>query len=241
MKHCIGFVAGLAVIVIIFVTAFEVACYSDFGFYEKEYEKYNVNHKESIVNMSMDELMKVTRQMMAYLHGDREDLDVYAVIDGREKPFFNEIEKSHMEDVRNLFQEGLDKRWIAAMILLVSTLLLTLNCGIREGLVALCNGISRSIWFLLAVMTIIIFAASVNFTAVFYLMHMLLFNNNNWLLDPEISRLINVLPEDFFVDMGIRIGRIFIFLIFFILFLCFLIKRGMIRRNMNKISGGTYE
>ena len=187
MKHCIGFVAGLAVIVIIFVTAFEVACYSDFGFYEKEYEKYNVNHKESIVNMSMDELMKVTRQMMAYLHGDREDLDVYAVIDGREKPFFNEIEKSHMEDVRNLFQEGLDKRWIAAMILLVSTLLLTLNCGIREGLVALCNGISRSIWFLLAVMTIIIFAASVNFTAVFYLMHMFYRKTFLWIWESELE------------------------------------------------------
>ena len=69
----------------------------------------------------------------------------------------------------------------------------------------------------------------------------MLFNNNNWLLDESTSRLINMLPEGFFIDMGIRIAIIFIFINFFILSLAFWIKRGMIKRNRKNISGGTYE
>ena len=44
----IGIIAGLSLIFIMFVTAFEIACYSDYGFYEKEYRKYNVNNEHSI-------------------------------------------------------------------------------------------------------------------------------------------------------------------------------------------------
>ena len=37
-----GFLSSFAIIFILLVTAFDVACYSDFGFFEKEYEKYGV-------------------------------------------------------------------------------------------------------------------------------------------------------------------------------------------------------
>jgi uncharacterized membrane protein len=60
-------------------------------------------------------------------------------------------------------------------------------------------------------------------------MHEVLFNNDNWLLDPNVSRLINMLPEGFFVDMGIRIGVIFVIINIFIFFFCFFTKRGMIK------------
>jgi uncharacterized membrane protein len=94
---------------------------------------------------------------------------------------------------------------------------------------------------------IIVCAAIYNFTAVFYMMHYLLFDNMNWILDPSISRLINMLPEGFFVDIAVRIAVIFLFLNFFIFILSFLIKRGMIGTSIDKgesnknISGGTYE
>ena len=104
-----------------------------------------------------------------------------------------------------------------------------------------CRGVEWTILCLAVIVTAITVAAYKDFVSVFYLMHCMLFNNNNWLLDESTSRLINMLPEGFFIDMGIRIAIIFIFINFFILSLAFWIKRGMIKRNRKNISGGTYE
>ena len=241
VRGMMGVLIGFAVIFIIFVSAFEIACYSDYGFYQKEYEKYDVNNKTSIVNMDMDELMKVTKEMMQYLCGNREELVIYAQVDGTEKEMFHTIEKSHMADVRDLFVAALQQRWICVGIIVVSVLLLYVTYGFRKTVETVCRGVEWTILCLAVIATAITVAAYIDFDSVFYLMHRMLFNNNNWLLDESTSRLINMLPEGFFIDMGIRIAIIFIFINFFILSLAFWIKRGMIKRNRKNISGGTYE
>ena len=53
------------------------------------------------------------------------------------------------------------------------------------------------------------FLISRDFTAVFTKFHELLFNNDLWLLDPETDYMIRILPEGFFLDMTLRIGKIF--------------------------------
>ena len=58
--------------------------YSDFGFYEKEYEKYDVL---SDLDMTMEDAMYVTREMMSYLRGEKEELSVITTIEGREQDF----------------------------------------------------------------------------------------------------------------------------------------------------------
>ena len=96
-----GIVLSFSLIFIALISSVEIAAYSDFSFYEKEYNKYAVT---SSVDISMPELMNVTKDMMAYLKGDREKLsDIQANIGGTYIPFFNEREVLHMEDVRGLF------------------------------------------------------------------------------------------------------------------------------------------
>lgn len=241
IETLIGIIAGLSLIFIMFVTAFEIACYSDYGFYEKEYKKYNVNNEHSIVNMEMDELMSVTREMMTYLRGDRENLVIYAQIDGTEKEMFNEIDKSHMADVRDLFVGALALRRICICILIFCILLLIFIYGVKRAILSLCGKIKCCIVVLWFLMFCIVAAACINFNAVFTAMHLLLFDNDNWLLDPDVSRLINILPEGFFMDMGIRIAVFFVIINIIIFFLCFLGKRGIMSSNKLKISGGTYE
>jgi len=228
-KNLAGVTAGLALIFIIFVTAFEIACYSDYGFYEKEYKKYNVNNEHSIVNMEMNELMRVTKEMMSYLRGDRENLVIYAQIDGTKKEMFNETDKSHMADVRELFVGALALRRICVCIFIFCILLFILTNGIRHACLSLCRTIQYCIGVFWLLVLLIIIAACINFNAVFTAMHLLLFDNDNWLLDPAVSRLINILPEGFFMDMGIRIAVVFAVINIIIFFLCFLGKRGMIR------------
>lgn len=57
--------------------------------------------------MDMEDLLTVTDQMMSYLRGDREELQVVTFVDGRQQPFFNQREISHMEDVKGLFLGGM--------------------------------------------------------------------------------------------------------------------------------------
>ena len=42
LQRTFGIVASIAVIVILLISAFEIGAYSDYGWYEKEYAKYEV-------------------------------------------------------------------------------------------------------------------------------------------------------------------------------------------------------
>lgn len=74
----------LALILVLLISSFQFAAYGDFGFYEKEYKKYDV---VSDLDMELKDVMYVTYEMMDYLIGDRENLDVYTVVEGKEQDF----------------------------------------------------------------------------------------------------------------------------------------------------------
>ena len=95
LQWILGIAAAAAAVVILLITAFEAAMYLDFSYYQKEYDKYNVLED---LDMEMEDVMYVTEEMMAYLRGDRKNLEVKTVIAGEEGMFFNEREKLHMED-----------------------------------------------------------------------------------------------------------------------------------------------
>lgn len=47
--------------------------------------------------------------------------------------------------------------------------------------------------------------AYVNFDGAFTMMHHILFNNNYWLINPDIDPIINIFPESYFVTLGIAL------------------------------------
>lgn len=201
--HAIGLLAAFCLMCAILVTAVEAVVYWNDGYFEKEYRKYNVLRH---VPMEMNSLLYVTEEMMDYLRGDREDLDIQVSINGRIQEFFNEKEKRHMNDVKELFlaaerlrTKGLWTAALAGLFLLWrrrgGVLLRTLQWGV--GL------------FLAAVGTIASLATT-SFTKYFTWFHLLLFDNNDWLLNPATDRLINIVPEGFFRDTAFLIAGIFL-------------------------------
>ena len=102
-----GILGAFCVMLVLLITSVEAVAYWTPGYYEKEYTKYQV--LEDLPEMTMEDLLTVTDEMMAYLRGDREDLHVFTTMGGEYREFFNEREIAHMEDVRNLFIGGL---WI---------------------------------------------------------------------------------------------------------------------------------
>ena len=119
--YILGIVASIALILTLLITSFEIAAYSDYGWYEKEYLKYEVLDD---LEMEIEDAMYVTEEMMAYLRGDREDLVVNTIVAGEEREFFNDREKAHMVDVQNLFLGGMDLRLVSATIFIAALIIL---------------------------------------------------------------------------------------------------------------------
>lgn len=237
MKVVESFLAGVFMVsmfLVIIISSVELAVYADYDYFREEFEKYNVNNKEGIVNMEMDELVRVTKEMMSYLRGDRDTLVIDAVIDGQVKEFFNDREKSHMADVRDLFVAAIDVRAVASLMVVVSFVNLCMLLYMKDIKILLYNAYKTTLVVLAGAITGLVAWCLIDFTGAFYKFHALFFSDYEWLLDKRNSRLINILPEGFFVDTATRIVVIFIMLI--------LIMGGLLLfAKKNKKLGGTYE
>lgn len=203
-----GIILAFSVIAAVLISSFEIAMYSDFSVYQKEYEKYDVL---SELDMTMEDVMHVTREMMAYLRGDRETLSVVTTVEGEQQDFFNEQDRFHMEEVRGLFIGGLNIR-IGACIIAVLCLifLLVSRADLKKILPRSYHaalGISGVFVLLLGIASII------DFNAVFVQFHHIFFDNDLWIFDPAEDYMIRMLPEGLFYDFVISIGGIFVIIL----------------------------
>ena len=241
MKHLERFLAGvfcISLLVVLIISAVEVAVYADSGYFRKEFIKYDVNNPKGVVNMDLDELVWVSNEMMDYLRGDRDDLDIIATIDGQRKEFFDDREKSHMADVRDLFIGALKVRWCAVGMAAFSLISLFLLLYWKDIRVLLFRAYLATVGGLLVLLGALGIWAFIDFTGAFYKFHALFFSDYEWLLDTATSRLINILPEGFFVDTAIRIVVIFILFILIMGGLLLLVKK--VKQTKQNL-GGTYE
>lgn len=121
----------LLVIFALLITGFQLAVYGDshYGFYKKEYEKYRVTDD---LNMKIDNVMAVTEHMMAYLIGKEEKLSIVTDVDGEHQDFFNEQDRLHLADVRNLFLGGLKLRNYAVILATILMIVLRAKKQISE-------------------------------------------------------------------------------------------------------------
>lgn len=201
----LGGMAAVSLILILLLSAFQVGMYGDFDFYEKEYVKHEI---QNVLPMEMDDIMDVTKKMMAYLKGDREKLSVYTTIDGERQDFFNEQDRFHMAEVKDLFLGGFALRRYAAVVLCISIVLLILWKANLRKLLPKAYEITVGIFLCLSVFLGI--AIALNFNACFVLFHEIFFDNDLWMFDPAEDYMIRMLPEGFFYDITLRIGGIFI-------------------------------
>ena len=221
-----GLILGFALIAALLITSFEIAMYADFDVYRQEYEKYDVL---SDLNMSMDDAMDVTRQMMAYLRGEGDTLSVITTVDGREQDFFNEQDRFHMGEVRDLFIGGLNIRTGALVIAVLCILLLILTkADLKKTVPA---GYQAALAVTADALLFLGIACAVDFNAVFVKFHHIFFDNDLWIFDPAEDYMIRMLPEGLFFDMVVRIGCIFAGLLAVFLILSFIPRIMKVKRN----------
>lgn len=219
LHWCAGIILGFSIIAALLITSFEIAMYSDFDVYRQEYEKY---HVLSDLDMTMDDVMYVTHEMMDYLRGEGDTLSVVTTVEGKEQDFFNEQDRFHMSEVRDLFIGGLNIRIGACVTTVLCLLFLIITHADVKKI------IPRSYWITLgatgAIVLLIGGAAVFNFNAVFVQFHHIFFDNDLWIFDPAEDYMIRMLPEGLFYDMVMRIGAIFVFGLVVLLVLSFIPK-----------------
>ena len=201
IQRGLAFLAALSLICVLCITAAEGAIYWDFGYYQKEYEKYEVLDE---LYMEMDDVMHVTEEMMAYLRGDREELSVETSVEGRNQDFLNEQDRFHMKEVQDIFCRALVIRWVALGIFVVSMgALLLWKADWKKMVSKWYMGLVGCLTVLCGVLAYFI---TKNFNQCFVIFHEIFFDNDLWMFNPEEDYMIRMLPEGLFADFTVRIA-----------------------------------
>ena len=171
-----------------------------------QYEKLGI---AASMGMSDEDVLDSLMVLVDYMEDKRDDIKLTVEVFGGETEMFNERETAHMVDVKRLYLAWRTVSYIcfgvAAAVILCITLIekrktpLTLSRGYINGISVL-----GAIGGILAVWAII------DFNSFWIQFHMLFFNNDLWLLDPRTSRMINMLPSEFFSTIIAEFAMVFL-------------------------------
>ena len=158
--------------------------------------------------MELSDVMTVTDHMMDYLIGREEKLSIETDVDGKRQDFFNEQDRLHMADVKNLFLGGLKLRTLFFLLSVIFIGALVLKKADMRNVLPRAYGIAMAVFA--AVLVFLGIAFTVDFTRCFTIFHEMFFTNDLWMFDESTDYMIRMLPEGFFSDMVIRIVKVFV-------------------------------
>ena len=207
-----GILSAISLMLVIAMVGVHVPAFNMWFYYLQFY----LNDTYATINMQPEHLHEVTRHMIDYMRGNVPDLQIYTYVAGEYVGFFTEMDIRHMEDVKMLVAVSIWVRNIAFAVLFLSILpfMLLKKRGARV------LAIMFRAWRNTAAITFIGLAAfiglvSLNWQHAWYVFHEVIFTNEMffgnryWLLHPDWSRLIDIVPENFFFNMTVFIGLSF--------------------------------
>lgn len=170
------------------------------NFYQSEYSKYNIPER---IGVSEDQLMGVTKRLTDYMRGYADDLVITAEVNGVIREFFDDRDKAHMADVKRLFDFA-RVAFVTSLCVAIFTWLM-----LREDRMLLFRVSQLTLLCIFGIFAALAGVIALNFDSAFITFHLIFFDNDLWVLDPAKSLLINIVPQEFFVDIAIRVGLIF--------------------------------
>ena len=145
-------------------------------------------------------------------------------IDGRVQEFYNEDEISHMTDVRVLFVLCIRLRFAAAALCLGLAFYIIRGTH-RDWVYVLSRGFVRVCGVILLAVLALGLLISTNFSKYFVVFHEIFFSQGNWMFDVTKSRMIDIMPEEFFSDIAGLIAVTFLVSVVILLVLAILAER----------------
>ena len=199
------FISGI--LAIIFYNCFNL------NFYKNFYRKENLAPK---IGTTYEELIKNTTNLLDYLnHKAILNLDWYT-----------DKDILHMQDVRTLYSLSYKTMILFIVVFTISTILLIILCK-KRTIFYITNTFNKVLLAFIIVIGILSCIISYNFTSFWIKFHQLLFSNDLWLLSPDESNLIQMVPEEFFISLITTI-----ILHIFILFISLFILNTIVKKRM---------
>ena len=195
----------MLLIVAVFLTLVDVCCF-DRNFYIKEYDK---NNTAEVIGISDEQLMMVTEHLLGYLDDTEEVLKIDAEIHGVVRNVFDERDTLHMVDVKVLYQNAMLVRNVTLVLALVIFGYNILQLK-KEVVASLAVSFYKALGAFMMVCAAVLIGAAVDFDAMWRFFHTIFFSNDLWLLDPNVSVLINMVPLQFFFDLVTKVVVLFI-------------------------------
>lgn len=186
-----------SILAVIFYVCFDLNFYKDF------YQKENI---ANYIGTSSDNLINNTQNLLNYLN-KKEQLNT---------DWFSEKDILHMVDVQNLYTFSHNIMIFCFITFILSTIIIILI--LRGKSLLYITKIFNKVLLLFIVLigglsTIIAY----NFNSFWIMFHTTLFSNDLWLLSPNESNLIKMVPEEFFISLITKI-TIYILILFILLF-----------------------
>lgn len=205
---------GFFVLVALLLSILDASCF-DLSFYTKEYQKYN---NAEIIGISSEELMDTTKVLLDYITDEREDMVVYATVKGAEREVFNQREKDHMVDVKQLYLLAMTVKDVCAIGAAILGIIFLFQHK-KQGLRWLAEGYKKACGIFVAIVAGLGIVAYIDFTRFWTLFHQIFFSNDLWLLNPKTDIMILMVPEGFFYDLVFKIALWFILIMIVLLIL----------------------
>ena len=198
-----------SILAVIFYVCFDI------NFYKNFYQKENLaNH----IDTSSDNLINNTQNLLNYLN-KKEQLNT---------DWFSEKDILHMVDVQNLYTFSHSIMIYCFITFILSTIIIILILR-GKSLLYITKIFNKVLLLFIVLVGGLSAVIAYNFNSFWIKFHTTLFSNDLWLLSPNESNLIKMVPEEFFISL---ITKIIIYIL--ILFILLFTSNIVIRKKLTK-------
>ena len=149
--------------------------------YYNDIDKLNI---ESMSNLSREDIIENYDYLIDYnLSWKADEFELPSLLSSHNG-------KIHFEEVRDIFQ---------------NVKILTIIGGIIQIRKKEFKFLRNSSILIIVMPVLLAIPIAINFNACFIMFHKIMFSNDYWIFNPEIDPVINMLPETFFMHMGVAI------------------------------------
>lgn len=198
-----------SILAVIFYVCFDLNFYKDF------YQKENLS---SSIGTSSDNLINNTQNLLNYLN-KKEQLNT---------DWFSEKDILHMVDVQNLYTFSHNIMIYCFITFILSTIIIILILR-GKSLLYITKIFNKVLLLFIVLVGGLSAVIAYNFNSFWIKFHTTLFSNELWLLSPNESNLIKMVPEEFFISL---ITKIITYIL--ILFVLLFTSNIVIRKKLTK-------
>lgn len=173
--------------------------------YEYSFDHYDA---EARTGVARNELDYAARDLIRYFNDDRPIIQTLVTQDGQAVPLYNERETSHLRDVKNLFRTVFRVQEASLAFALVYVVGLFVCAG-EASLRLLARTVLGASLFTLTLLGVAAAGSAFGgFDNLWTRFHLLAFTNDLWKLDPDTDHLIQMFPEDFWLDATLLVAAL---------------------------------